>query len=65
MNIRSRFLVSCEHHTLLDLSILLSNFLTDTLATSIIIASLVFVWRNEQQLEEKAEKALPGPLEVY
>ncbi len=35
------------------------------LAALIIIASLVFVWRNEQQLEEKAEKALPGPLEAY
>ncbi len=35
------------------------------LAALIIIASLVFVWRNERQLEEKAEKALPGPLEFY
>ncbi len=35
------------------------------LAALIIIASLVFVWRNERQLEEKAEKALPGPLESY
>jgi len=39
--------------------------ITIVLATLIIIASLVFVWRNEQQLEEKAEKALPGPLEAY
>ena len=39
--------------------------ITIVLATFIIIASLVFVWRNEQQLEEKAEKALPGPLEAY
>src|SRR3989454_1101094 len=35
------------------------------LAALIIIASLIFVWRNERQLEEKAEKALPGPLEAY
>ena len=39
--------------------------ITIVLATLIIIASLVFVWRNEQQLEDKAEKALPGPLEAY
>jgi len=39
--------------------------ITIVLAILIIIASLVFVWRNEQQLEEKAEKALPGPLEAY
>jgi len=35
------------------------------LAALIIIASLVIVWRDEGQLEEKAEKALPGPLEAY
>ena len=35
------------------------------LAALIIIASLVFVWRNERKLEEEAEKALPGPLENY
>ncbi len=39
--------------------------ITIVLATLITIASLVLVWRNEQQLEEKAEKALPGPLEAY
>src|SRR5713226_6489770 len=39
--------------------------ITIVLATLIIIASLVLVWRNEQQLEEKAEKALPGPLDAY
>ena len=39
--------------------------ITIVLATLIIIASLVLVWRNEQQLEEKAEKALPGPPEAY
>jgi len=39
--------------------------ITIVLATLIIIASLVFVWLNEQRLEEKAEKALPGPLEAY
>ena len=32
---------------------------------ALIIALLVFVWRNERQLIEKAEKALPGPLEAY
>ncbi len=30
----------------------------------IIIASLVLVWRNEQRLEEQAEKALPGSLDA-
>ncbi len=39
--------------------------ITIVLATLIIIASLVLVWRNEQKLEEKAEKALPGPLDAY
>ncbi len=38
---------------------------TIVLAVIIIIASLVFVWRNERQLEERAEKALPGPIEAY
>ena len=32
---------------------------------TIIIAILIFVWRNERQLEEKAEKAFPGPIEKY
>ncbi len=32
------------------------------LAALIIIASLVIVWRDERQLEEKV---LPGPLEAY
>lgn len=31
----------------------------------IILAGLVFTWRNERQLEEQAEQALPGPLEAY
>src|SRR5258708_1126767 len=39
--------------------------ITIVLATLIILASLVLVWRNERQLEEKAEKALPGPLKAY
>src|SRR5947208_3632947 len=39
--------------------------ITIVLAVLIIIALLVFVWRNERRLEEKAEKALPGPLEDY
>ncbi len=38
---------------------------TIILAVVIIIASIVFVWRNERRLEEKAEKALPGPIENY
>jgi membrane protein DedA with SNARE-associated domain len=38
---------------------------TIVLAIIIIIASVVFVWRNERQLEEVAEKALPGPIEAY
>jgi len=39
--------------------------ITIVLATLIILAGLVFLWRNERHLEEKAEKALPGPLEAY
>jgi membrane protein DedA with SNARE-associated domain len=35
------------------------------LAALIILAGLVFMWRNERLLEEKAEQALPGPLEAY
>lgn len=35
------------------------------LAVLIIIVLLLFVRRNEQQLEEKAERALPGPLDAY
>ena len=30
----------------------------------ITLASLVFVRRNEQRLEEEAERAFPGPLDV-
>src|SRR6266568_3121343 len=41
------------------------GMITIVLAALVIIASLIFVWRNERQLEEKAEKALPGPLEAY
>jgi len=39
--------------------------ITIVLAVLVIIAALVVVWRNERQLEEIAEKALPGPLDVY
>jgi len=39
--------------------------ITIVLAVLIIIAFLIFVWRNERQLEEKAEQALPEPLEAY
>jgi len=35
------------------------------LAVLILIAVAIFVWRNEMQLEERAEKALPGPVEKY
>jgi membrane protein DedA with SNARE-associated domain len=38
---------------------------TIVLAVIIIGASVIFVWRNERQLEERAEKALPGPIEAY
>src|SRR6266487_3883913 len=38
---------------------------TIVLAAMIIIATLIFVWRNERQLEEQAEKELPGPIEKY
>ena len=38
---------------------------TIVLAAIIIIATLIFVWRNERQLEERAEEALPGPIEKY
>jgi hypothetical protein len=39
--------------------------ITIVLAVLIISAFLIFVWRNERQLEEKAEKAFPGPIEKY
>jgi len=35
------------------------------LAVVIIIASAIFVWRNERHLEDVAEAALPGPIEKY
>jgi len=38
---------------------------TIVLAVLIIIAFLIFVRRNERQLEEKAETAFPGPIEKY
>ncbi len=41
------------------------GIVTIVLAVLIIIASLIFARRNEKQLEDKAEKALPGPLDAY
>src|SRR5215471_15397918 len=38
--------------------------ITLVLGVLITLAALVFTWRNERQLEERAEKALPGPLEA-
>src|SRR5207248_3783914 len=38
---------------------------TCVLAALVTIAFLIFVRRNEQRLEEEAEKALPGPLYTY
>ena len=35
------------------------------LAVIFLIAFTIFVWRNEKQLEIRAEKALPGPIENY
>jgi len=35
------------------------------LAALVIIASLLFIRRNEQRLEAEAERALPGPLDAY
>jgi membrane protein DedA with SNARE-associated domain len=35
------------------------------LAVIFLIVFVIFVWRNERQLEERAEKALPGPIENY
>jgi membrane protein DedA with SNARE-associated domain len=39
--------------------------ITIVLAVLFIIAFAIFLWRNERQLEERAEKALPGPIEKY
>jgi membrane protein DedA with SNARE-associated domain len=41
------------------------GIVTLVLAVLIIIASLIFVRRNERQLEKRAERALPGPIEKY
>jgi len=41
------------------------GIVTIVLAALIIIASLIVVRRNEKQLEEKAERAFPGPIELY
>ena len=38
---------------------------TIVLAVIILIAFAIYIWRNERQLEERAEKALPGPIEAY
>jgi membrane protein DedA with SNARE-associated domain len=35
------------------------------LALIFLVAFAIFVWRNEKQLEMRAEKALPGPVENY
>ena len=35
------------------------------LALIFLVAFAIFVWRNEKQLEVRAEKALPGPIENY
>ncbi len=35
------------------------------LAIIFLVAFTIFVWRNEKQLEIRAEKALPGPIENY
>jgi len=35
------------------------------LALIFLVAFIIFVWRNEKQLEIRAEKALPGPIENY
>ena len=39
--------------------------ITIVLAVLFIVAFVVFLWRNERQLEERAVKALPGPIEKY
>jgi len=41
------------------------SLISIVLATLLIIASFIFVRRNEQRLEAEAERALPGPLEAY
>src|SRR2546422_5003143 len=38
---------------------------TIVLAVLFFIAFAIFLWRNERKLEERAEKALPGPIESY
>ena len=35
------------------------------LALIFLVVFFIFVWRNEKQLEIRAEKALPGPIENY
>ncbi len=39
--------------------------ITIVLAVVFLIAFVIFIWRNERQLEEWAEKELPGPIEKY
>jgi membrane protein DedA with SNARE-associated domain len=41
------------------------GIITLVLGALIIIAFLIFAWRNERKLEEKAVKAFPGPIENY
>jgi membrane protein DedA with SNARE-associated domain len=38
--------------------------ITIVLAVLIILVFVIFVRRNEQRLEEEAERALPGPLDT-
>ncbi len=37
--------------------------ITIVLAVLFLIAFAIFVWRNQRQLEDRAEKELPGPIE--
>ncbi len=41
------------------------GIVTIVLAVIIVIALAIYTWRNERLLEERAEKALPGPIEAY
>jgi membrane protein DedA with SNARE-associated domain len=41
------------------------GIITIVLAVLFLIAFAIFVWRNERQLEDRAEKELPGPIEKY
>src|SRR6266571_882861 len=41
------------------------GIITLVLAVLFIVAFAIFLWRNERKLEERAEKALPGPIKKY